>query len=269
MIRKTGLLLTVGSLAVLVAAAPAVAHEMFLKPTDYRPAPDSRTVVALFNGTYDKSENPITRDRMQTVAVASDGQLTNPPPSQWRDDAATSYLDLAVGGAGTYVVAVSTAPRIIELSADNFEEYLRHDGIEDTLKAREAEKGPRTPVKERYSKHVTTILQVGEARTDDHARPLGLPAEILLATNPASLKAGDTLDFRALLKGQPMAGQLVYAGVDGGPPKAVKLRTDSNGQASFRVDRAGRWYVTLINMQKVTDEAAYESNWSTVTFEVR
>lgn len=201
MMNKTQSRLTAGFLGLLVAAAPAAAHEMFLKPTDYRLQPNSKTAVALFNGTYDKSENTITRDRMKTVAVASGGKLTNPPSSQWRDDAATSYLDLTVGEAGTYVVGVSTAPRIIELSADNFEEYLRHDGIEDTLKAREAEKGPRTPVKERYSKHVKTVVQVGEAQTDDYAKPLGLPAEILLATNPASVKVGDTLGFRALLKG--------------------------------------------------------------------
>jgi len=255
--------------ALVASASAAGAHEMFLKPASYYVASNARTVVALFNGTYDKSENPITRDRMKTVAVAAGGKVTPPATSQWRDDKVTSYLDLTVGDPGTYVVAVSTASRIIELSADNFEEYLRHDGIEDTLKAREAEKGPRASVKERYSKHVKTILQVGDALTDDYARPLGLPAEIVLAQNPAAVKVGDTLGFRALLKGKPMVGQLVYAGVDGGPPKAVKLRTGADGEGRFKITQPGKWYVTLINMEKATGEAHYESNWSTLTFEVR
>lgn len=273
MTTKTSLLAIGLGAALAVSGFAASAHEMFLKPASHDLAPGAKTEIALFNGTFDKSENPITRDRMKAVSVAAAGQVSAPSPSQWRDDKVTSYLDLTVGGPGTYAVGVSTAPKIIELSADNFEEYLLHDGIEDTLKARQAEKGPRTPVRERYSKHVKTILQVGSARTDDHARPLGFPAEILLAQNPAAVKAGDTLGFKALIKGQPMAGQLVYAsyagfqGKDGA--KAVRLRTDAAGAGAFKVTQPGVWYLTLINMQKATGEADYESNWATVTFEVR
>nr|WP_255500881.1 DUF4198 domain-containing protein [Caulobacter sp. RHG1] len=258
-------------------SAPAGAHEMFLKPTRFDPVPGSTAVIALFNGTIDKSENPITRDRMNRVLVMANATTTTPDAGQWRDDKVTSYLDLPVAGPGTYIVGVSTKARIIELSADNFEEYLRHDGIEDTLKARVAEHTPRTAVRERYSKHVKTILQVGDAQTDDYARPLGLPAEILLAANPATVKAGDTLAFQALLKGAPMADQLVYASYEGfegeiaggGAGRAVRLRTDTDGRAAFKVTRPGRWFITLINMQKASGEATYESNWSTLTFEIR
>jgi uncharacterized GH25 family protein len=235
--KQTLLALGVGA-ALAVSAVAASAHEMFLKPASHHLAPNAKTTVALFNGTFDKSENPITRDRMKAVAVLANGQVSAPPPSQWRDDKVTSYLDLTVGGPGTYAVGVSTAPKIIELSADNFEEYLAHDGIEDTLKARQAEKVPRTPVRERYSKHVKTLLQVGSAQSDDHAKPLGFPAEILLAQNPAAVKVGDTLGFKALIRGQPMAGQLVYASYAGFPgkdgAKAVRLRTDAAGAGAFQ-----------------------------------
>lgn len=261
--------------ALAFSALAANAHEMFLKPTSFYVAPNTKTEIALFNGTFDKSENPITRDRMRTVEVIAGGKVTKPLAGQWRDDKVTSYLDLTVGEAGTYAVGVSTAPKIIELSADTFEDYLRHDGVEDVLKARQAEKGPRTPVRERYSKHVKTILQVGSTQTDDYATPFGLPAEILLLQNPAAVKVGDTIGFRALLKGQAMGGQLVYAsfegfqGQDAQAGRAVKLRTDAEGRGSFKVTQAGVWYLTLINMQKATGEATYESNWSTVTFEIR
>lgn len=111
-------------------------------------------------------------------------------------------------------------------------------------------------------------------QTDDYKTPLGLPAEILLAANPASMKVGDTLSFQALLKGRPMANQLVYASYDGhddkgGAAKAVRMRTDASGHASFKISTGGKWFITLINMQKTTGDATYESNWSTVTFEIR
>jgi uncharacterized GH25 family protein len=262
---------------VLAAAVAASAHEMFLKPQSFYLAPNTNTAVALYNGTFDKSENPITRERMGDVSVMTGGKVSHPGVGVWRDDKVTSYLGVALKGPGTYVVGVSTKPKIIELSADNFEAYLKHDGIEDVLKARQDAKVPRTSVRERYSKHVRTILQVGAVQTADFSRPLGYPAEILLQTNPAALKVGDTLSFKTLLKGQPMKGQLVYAsfagfhghGADGGHINAVKLRTDAAGMGSFKITRPGKWYVTLINMQKATGDADYESNWSTVTFEVR
>jgi uncharacterized GH25 family protein len=261
--------------ALAFSAAAASAHEMFLKPRAHHVEPGAKTEVALFNGTIDKSENPITRDRMQKVAVVGGGASATPGAGQWRDDATTSYLDLTTGAAGTYVVGVSTAPKIIELSAENFEEYLAHDGIEDTLAARKAAKVARTPVRERYSKHVKAIVQVGAAQSDDFAKPLGFPAEILLAKNPAAVKVGDALGFHALVKGQSAGGQLVYANYEGAPTGpgghggAIRLRTDAEGVASFRVTRPGRWYVTFINMQPATGEATYESNWATVTFEIR
>lgn len=270
-------LVGLGTSVFLATALAANAHEMFLKPQSFYLAPNTNTAVALYNGTFDKSENPITRTRMGDVSVMTGGKVTHPGLELWRDDKVTSYLGVALKGPGTYVVGVSTKPKIIELSADSFEEYLKHDGIEDVLKARQGAKTPRTSVRERYSKHVRTILQVGATQTDDFSRPLGYPAEILLQTNPAALKVGDTLSFKALRKGQPMKGQLVYASFDGfhghspdgGHINAVRLRTDEAGMGSFKISRPGKWYVTLINMQKVTGDADYESNWSTVTFEVR
>jgi len=266
-----------GASVVLATALAASAHEMFLKPQSFYLAPNTNTAVALYNGTFDKSENPVTRERMGDVSIMVGGKVSHPGAGLWRDDKVTSYLGVAVKEPGTYVVGVSTKPKIIELSADNFEAYLKHDGIEDVLKARQAARAPRTSVRERYSKHVRTILQVGSTQTNDFSRPLGYPAEILIQQNPAALKVGDTLSFKALYKGQAMKGQLVYASfegfhghsADGGHINAVRLRTDAAGMGSFKITRPGKWYVTLINMQKATGDADYESNWSTVTFEVR
>lgn len=262
---------------VTFAMNAALAHESFLKPASFYLAPNTNTTVALFNGTFDKSDNTIARERMNDVTLMVNGKVTHPSETLWRDNATTSYLDLALTEPGTHVVGVSTKPKIIEMSADDFDNYLRHDGIEDVLKARQAEKAPRTPVLERYSKHVRTVLQVGDTLTDDHKRSLGYPAEILLSQHPATLKTGDTINFEALFKGQAMKGQLVYASYEGhhghdaagGHIHSAKVRTDDAGKGSFQISEPGKWYITLINMQKTSGETQYESNWSTVTFEVR
>jgi len=88
-LKHTLLALGLGG-ALAFSAVAAGAHEMFLKPASFHVAPNAKTTVALFNGTIHKSENPITRDRMKSVAVASGGKVDAPPASQWRDDAVTS-----------------------------------------------------------------------------------------------------------------------------------------------------------------------------------
>jgi len=269
----------IGATAACVGAFAAQAHEMFLRPTEHFVAPDTETTIALFNGTFAASENPIVRDRMNDVSVVANGITTHPDASLWKDDEKTSYLTIKTGAAGTYAIGVSTKAKMIELSADDFEAYLLHDGIEDTLKARVDANVPRDPVKERYSKHVRTVLQVGDTQSGDFGAALGYPVEILLQQNPSSLKPGDTLSFKVLYKGEPLANQLVYSSYEGhhghddngGHTHAFKMRTDAEGMASFTVDKASNWYVTLIHMEKLEGdaEADYESNWATVTFAVR
>lgn len=66
------------------------------------------------------------------------------------------------------------------------------------------------------------------------------------------------------------AGARDGRGGEGGHDRAYRLRTGADGTARFKVTRAGRWYVSLIHMQKVDDpEAHYESNWATATLEIR
>lgn len=273
LIKTAWFMLAIG---VALASAPAVAHQMFLKPENSRPNPDSAQVVRLINGTFDKSENAITRDRMADVSVVADGNVTKPRPSDWRDDENSSYLDYNAGGAGTKVIGVSTKARIITMSPDQFVAYLKHDGILDTLAIFDAN-NTLQEIRERYSKHVRTIIQVGDEKTDSYATKLGYPIEIILDQNPYDLRFGDEIGFQVLLHGEPLANQLVRASYEGfhghdasgGHINSYDMRTDANGRASFLLNNKALWYISLINLQKIDDpDADYESNWATITFRV-
>lgn len=263
-------------LASMGVAPPASAHEMFLKASEYLVSPNSEQVIRLVNGTFAESENSINRDRMAAVGIAANGRTTSPAEDAWYDDENSSYLRYRTGEAGTYVIGVSTRPSIITLSRDDFIAYLRHDGILDTLAEFEKDEELQQ-VRERYSKHVRAIVQVGEERSGDHARPLGYPIEILLDGNPYDLDVGDKLDFRVLFEGHPVQNQIVrvsHEGFDGNDSahhdgNAYVLRTDEEGRAHFTLTEPAVWYIALIHMQKMNDDVVdYESNWATVTFEV-
>lgn len=267
----------VAAVAGLLTAMPALAHEMFLKAKEYVVAPTSDQVVRLMNGTFDKSENSIGRDRMADVSIAANGRVTSPPEDAWYDDSNSSYLRYRTGESGTYVIGVSTQPSMIELSRDDFIAYLRHDGILDTLATFEND-NEQSEVRERYSKHVRAVVQVGDRRSSDFSEPLGYPVEILLEQNPYDLNIGDELSFRVLFNGEPVANQIVRASYEGFHGRdasnhhanAYNLRTDEDGRARFRLTDKAVWYIALIHMEKIDEaEVDYESNWATVTFKVK
>ncbi len=262
------------AIATVAASAPAAAHEMFVKAQEYVVAPNTDQIARLINGTFDKSENSISRDRMANVSVVAHGQTTNPSDNNWYDDDSSSYLKYRAADAGTYVIGVSTRPRIITMAPDDFVAYLKHDGVLDTLAEFEANNTLES-VRERYSKHVKAIVQVGGERTDDYAEALGYPIEIILDQNPADLKFGGELSFQVLFDGKPVARQLVRASYEGfhghdasgGHINSYDLRTDKEGRARFLLSNKAVWYITLIHMQEIDDaEADYESNWATITF---
>jgi len=252
---------------------------MFLKFTSYFLQPNTLVSVSLLNGTFAGSENAMARDRMMDVSVVGEGGgKSHPVATSWRDEGPTSILSFETGEAGTYVVGVSTRPNMIELTAEEFSEYLTHDGVLDILRDRHRNQITDHPANERYSKHVKAVFQVGMERTEDFQAVLGYPVEFVLLDNPYTLRTGDRLRVRFLRNGQPVPGQLVYASYESwelsrgphGAREAVSTFTDEEGIAHITLQAAGRWYIRTIHMLPSAEVGVdYVSEWATVTFEIQ
>ena len=250
------------------------AHDLFLKLDSYFLQPNSHAVVRLLNGTFQSSEGTVGRDRMQDVTVLTPAGSNSPllDANAWRDDDKTTLLELQTAGPGTYVASISTKPREIDLKAADFNNYLEHDGLPDILAARRKNGELNKDVRERYSKHVRAVFQVGGARSDEFRTPLNYPVEIIPQRNPYLLKVGETLPVRCTLEGKPLRNQFVIAGWEGSDGKlhSVNARTDRSGVARFKLSEAGKWYVKMIHMTPIKEPGInYESKWATVTFEIR
>ena len=87
------------------------AHELFLKTDAYHLQEGQQSELYLFN----------------REPTASDFYFF---------DNAT-YLGWQAGATGTYVAGVSTRSRLIDLSADDFNDYLVHEGLTDMLSERQ------------------------------------------------------------------------------------------------------------------------------------
>jgi uncharacterized GH25 family protein len=265
--------LLIAALLAMMVAATASAHDLFLKLDTYFLAPNSKATVRLFNGTFQKSDGLVARDRLQFISLRrpqspglADEGLT------WRDEDKTTVMEIQTRESGTYLVGVSTKPREISLNAAEFNDYLAHDGIPDTLSQRRKNNEFSKEVRERYSKHVRAVFQVGDKVTDDYKHPLGYPVEIIPQQNPYALKAGDSLSVLCTLAGQPLVNQYVLASWDSGDGKTHQLnaRSDRQGIVRFKLDAPGKWYVKFIHMTPLNEpNLNYESKWASLTFEIQ
>ena len=257
----------------LAAVTVAAAHDLFIKPTRFFAPENSEVRVRVLNGTFTRSENSIARNRLADASVLMPGRRTALDTSEWSATGDTSTFHIHTRGAGTYVIGVSTRPSVIDLTADDFNLYLKEDGIPDVLEARQRAGELGKPARERYHKHVKAMVQVGTARSNDFATPLGYPAELIPVENPYTLASGATLRVKTLVDGKPAANQLVvYGGVDASEANIApqNVRSNAQGVASIPLSKPGLWYVKFINMTRLQgDSVDYESRWASLTFQIR
>lgn len=276
-------------------------HDLYLKMDHYFLNPQDDGVISLYNGTFERSENLITRDRMLDASVISHGKRENIPSTQWQDqDSTITQLPFTAGDAGTYVVGVSTKARNIELKAERFNNYLKHDGVLDMLDYRTKNNQLDQDAVESYEKHVKAIYQVGDVKTDEWQTVLGYPIEFIPLDNPYNTFTGDSLNVKLLLDGAPLADQLVYAdyvqsghhhthnehdhdhdhdhshehtgdsGENHTHTSGQKMRTDKNGIVTMQLPEDGIYYVRTIFMENIADHdtLTHRSKWATLTFQV-
>jgi hypothetical protein len=258
----------VSVLLLLATAGSLSAHDLFLKLESYFVAPGASLMVRVLNGTFSASEDAVARVRVRDITVVTPAGVTRLDTTAWTARGDTSVLTVSTGESGTYVIGASLHPRELELEAKDFNAYLAHDGVPDVLEARRKANELDQPARERYSKHVKALVQVGDRRTDGCRTPLGYPAELIPLDNPYESSQGDVLRVRAVIDGKPVANQLV---VVGGQGPETSMRTDSAGVARVRIGSRGAWYVKFIHMQPTDGDTAidYESKWATLTFGVR
>ncbi|CAN5140802.1 hypothetical protein BH23GEM2_BH23GEM2_05880 [soil metagenome] len=258
----------------LGTAATAGAHDLFLTLNSFFLAPSTTARVSVMNGTFSTSDGAVSRERLRDLSVVAAGGRRELDRSLWDSaDAKLAVVHVPLTDAGTYVIGASLLPREITLEGSVFNGYLEEEGILPILERRRERGELDSAARERYAKHVKALLQVGTGHSDDYAVVLGYPAELVPVENPYSLRRGARLRVRALVEGQPVAGQVVIAGgrtASGARIAPRRSVTDSAGVAVVRLAPAGRWYVKFIHMEPVTsDSLDYESKWATLTFEVR
>lgn len=276
---KAGLAALVGMLSITVVHA----HQTYMISDLYELRPGTDNYLILKNGTYFESGYSITRKMSRDISIVMGGERKTPPDDEVDDvdghpSYKQTYIKVFAEKEGTGIAGLAAHPDYIALPAELFEDYLVYEGLDDAVAEFRAT-NDHTTIRERYTKHAKGIFQVGKPLSDDFKHVLDYKAEIFVEQNPGSVKVGDDMSIQVMFDGKPLENQLVYVSVASkGAPEEMSipeiseyaLRTDGDGRATFNITKKDKWYIQLIHMQKIDDEDAdWESNWSTITFEIR
>jgi hypothetical protein len=249
-------------------------HELFLKTDRYFLGPYQESELYLYNGTFDRSANPITRDRIVRAEILGPSYTFIPSAADYYDRDSVTYLRFKTGKPGTYIAGISLRPNSLEMTEDEFTEYLMHEGLEDIQVEREKKGIISTVVREQYAKHVKAIFQVSGKRSGEYKRELGYIVEFIPINNPYSKKTGEKLSLKLMKQGKPLPNHVVHysckPSATGETLPETSVRTDAHGFFTMVISKPGKWYASTIDMVESTDSRFdYISNWATLTFEVK
>lgn len=271
MITRVRILIALCVFGLLVICPRAArAHDQWLEIDPFfSPAP-GRTKVYLFSGEELQSGEHVVvrrRESLTRCLVASQAGVRD-VTSELHEDQQPLAVISAAKSSGTFVVALDGGPRAIELGATKFQQYLLEERLIDALMWRAGRGQEDAPGRERYSRSIKAIFQVG-ARFDKVAlQPVGQELEIVPTTHPYALSAGSNLSVQVLFQGKPLAGRAVTAANRfRGDVTKKTVRTDAKGVATFAIPRAGDWMFRLVHMEPVSGgDVDWRSYWTSLTF---
>ncbi|MBL8347309.1 MAG: DUF4198 domain-containing protein [Rubrivivax sp.] len=262
--------------ACLAALVPAVAaaHDTWL---EQRPAPAGNVELALTSGElFPTAQTSVAASSLiDSGCVSTSGRRVLLRAGKTGPSALTLHA-APLSGDPVAACWVQTDSFDVELTARLVPIYLREIAAPESVRqAWAAYQQQGLPWLERYTKHARISLsgQPGGPPPPSaslSASPSPSPAMALDIEIEAvgRLRAGDTLRFRVLRDGQPLAGQAVELRGDMSP-LGLWRQTDSEGRASVPVPFAGRWVLRATDLRPVPDRPGHwESRFVTHAFSV-
>ena len=183
--RPTVALATLLAAFFLSPAGPAAAHDYWIEPSVFRLDRGGRVLFYLRVGEHFSGEPAaFSMERTTRFTIDSSSRKFDVLPLQ-RDPAGMARLT----EGGLQIVSYENTPAYLELPAERFNAYLRAEGLESILRAREEAGASRQLGKEAFSRCAKALLWVEEGEPPSagaglHARPAGMTLELLPDTNP-------------------------------------------------------------------------------------
>jgi uncharacterized GH25 family protein len=258
------------STTVLLALITLVqAHEFWLQPDKFFFKPGERLVVSFKVGEnfmgepWDLKKHRV--EKLELHHLTGVGDLTDSV-----SEGEKKNLTVTLKEEGTHLVVMQSNNAFIEMEGDQFNKYLKEDGLDDIYAHREKTNMLNKSSKEYYSRHTKLLVQVGDKKDDTYKTIAGFPIEIIPEKNPYTLKKGDLVRFKILFEGEPLFGAKVkiWNRFDN-RTTLQNIHTEKDGMMETRISNPGPWMVSVVKMVPSKQPGAdWQSYWSSLVFGV-
>jgi hypothetical protein len=263
-VHSSGRWLT-GLFVIFGLTASLSAHDFWLEPTAFRPAPGKIIGIRARVGDGFLAD-PVPRDpALLDQLIVEDRTGRRPVPGRDGDDPAGL---MRVETAGLRVVGYLGKPTAVTLTAATFTSYLQDEGLDAILRERARRHADQQGASELFTRCAKTLVLAGAVQASDGDRVLGFPLELVAERNPYALTPQEALPVRLLYAGRPLADALVVAYNRANAGDRQRVRTDAQGRAQFRVGDAGTWIIKSVHMiaAPAGSGAEWASYWASLTF---
>lgn len=255
--------------AIVATVTPISAHDFWIAPSVYRPKVGSLVGLRLLVG-QSLIGDPVPREPSAierfVVSGTENGSDEKPIPGRDGGDPAGIFR---VDAPGLFVVGYLSVPRLVELTADKFDQYLGEEGL-DAVRSLMASKPMKSTARELFSRCAKAVLLSGLSSAADRDRALGLPLELIAERNPYTTPRGEAVPFVLKYRGAARPAALVIALSARNPSLKLSARTDRDGRVSFKFPESGPWLVKTVHLIATRPGAGadWESFWASSTFEL-
>ena len=263
------------SLVLMVVAGPARAHEFWLAPSSYHAAAGDSIQLRVYVGTGFRGElKPYATTRTIAWAAKTSRMEDLRPTTSNADEVFGRWR---AGDGGGAMAAYESNFVTIELPGDEFDAYLKLEGLDGPLAARARLGAAAGPGRERYARCPKTWIAGTDPKRVTTA--VGQTLELVPAADPTH---PGPLTVRVLFRGAPLGGALVrawnqrlqagWSPQDGAARDSVgpvaAARTNARGIATLPIGATGEWLVSTVTMEPSTDprSADWQSFWASLTF---
>ena len=257
-------------LPLLLVVVPSVtAHDYWLLPETFFPAAADPVAIRLHVGEDLVSEAERPFQKKATTRFDHLGSKGKENLAADATDGKTPVARLTLKTAGTHLLVMDRGVQTIKLEAEKFNKYLADEGLDGVLEERRKAGEDKTPGRERYTRYLKTLIQVGDAPDDTAKEVVKQKLEIVPQANPYGLKPGEPLKVQILFDGKPLAGARVFGQRRSGEKTVTQTATTAaEGMASFKVDGEGTYLIHLVHMRRCANDPDndWESFWGALTF---
>ncbi|MHC0052119.1 DUF4198 domain-containing protein [Actibacterium sp. D379-3] len=259
------------TLATMLFAVSATAHEFWLSPEQYQVAPDQPIRADIRVGqNFAGAAYAYIPDRTARFELVM-GDTVMQVPGRMGDRPA---LAMAAPQSGLAILVHETTDTSLTYTEwDKFASFVAHKAFPGLPAAHMDRHLPQTGFSESYRRYAKALVAVGDGAGQD--RNMGLETEIIALANPYTDALAGGLPVRVLYQRAPRVGaQLeVFARAPDGTVTTARLTTDDQGQVTVPVQPGHEYLLDAVVLRDTgnDDPAAgpvWRSLWAALTFAI-